>query len=266
MGERTLWLGRGVVVGRAPHGHLRRRRAPVQHLAVVGGPRPRRAGGRRSGPSALRRLVFHIAAFEAMKGGQPAARRLRPRALRRPRHRARSATLWSTVLHHVWGQWRYEHDLADYDGPDDRRSAGGAGAARSPSTPPSRGRAAVLRGRQGQPGGGTRARGGRGARTPATPTRTPPTGRPSRSTPSSTGCSTTCAHRAAPALGVRRPPRRAGRAARARARHPVGDGRRDAQPRCSARSRSPSARGYTDARPRPRAQRRRRQPRVGAHR
>jgi hypothetical protein len=68
------------------------------------------------GPDALRRLVFHIAAFEAMKGAslRPDTFDLGPFGdLGTERFR----DLWSTVLRHVWGQWRYEHDLADDKGP-----------------------------------------------------------------------------------------------------------------------------------------------------
>ena len=205
------------MVGRAPHDH-------ATGSTVTGS--PPRCGGRaststrwpsRSVPMRCAGCVFHIAAFEAMKGAslRPDIFDLGP--LRRPRHASGSASCGPPCFRHVWGQWRYEHDLADYDGPDHRRSArGGRPAGRRRG-----GRvagAAVLRGRQGQPGGGAGARGGGGAvrelrllalhlratRAAARADRRPP--RPPAS------------HRAAPALGVRRSPRRPRRTARARAR------------------------------------------------
>src|SRR5204863_4371368 len=66
------------------------------------------------GPDHLRRVVFHIAAFEGMKAAslRPDVFDLGPFAdLGTEAFRS----LWATVLHHVWGQWRYEHGLADYD-------------------------------------------------------------------------------------------------------------------------------------------------------
>ena len=181
---------RGVVVGRAPHGHLRRRRATGS---------PPRCGGRaststrwrsRSGRTPLRRLVFHIAAFEAMKGGEPAARRLRPRALRRPRHRRASASSGPPCSATCGGSGATSTTWPTTTGPSivgrpapparaDRRRRHGAAACCSS--------AAAARTASWRRGCSRRP----ACRTPATPTRTPPTGRPSRSTRSSTACSTT---------------------------------------------------------------------------
>ena len=61
--------------------------------------------------------MFHIAAFEANKAAslRPDVFDLGPFAdLGTERFRE----LWSTVLRHVWGQWRYENGLADYAGPE----------------------------------------------------------------------------------------------------------------------------------------------------
>ena len=115
MGERTLWLGEAGWSG----GHLTVTYGVDDHrfstslwwegldldaLAVAIGPEP------------LRRLVFHIAAFEGMKAAS-----LRPDVLDLGPYADLGTeafrSLWSTVLHHVWGQWRYEHDLVEYDGP-----------------------------------------------------------------------------------------------------------------------------------------------------
>ena len=68
------------------------------------------------GPDALRRMVFHVAAFEAMKGASlwPDSFDLGPFTdLGTERFR----DLWSTVFRRVWGQWRYEHGFAEYEGP-----------------------------------------------------------------------------------------------------------------------------------------------------
>lgn len=71
---------------------------------------------RQIGREALDRLVFHIAAFEINKlcslapthlSFGPYARFVTPRF----------QELWSTVLHKVWAQWRYEHDLPHWAGP-----------------------------------------------------------------------------------------------------------------------------------------------------
>ena len=180
-----------------------------------------------------------------MKGASLRPDVVRPRPLRRPRHRARSATLWSTVLHHVWGQWRYEHDLADYDGPVDRRVAGAAGvaprrrrghrAARCCSSAAAGRTASWRRGCSRRPA----------SPTPATPTPTPPTAAPSRSTPLIDGL----LDHLAPTERLRHwvfddlldvPDR----AARAGARRPVGDRRRDARlavRRAPARARARAA-------------------------
>ena len=115
MGDRTLWLGEAAWSG--------------GHLTVAYGVDDHRfstslwwegldldALGMAIGQEHLRRMVFHIAAFEAMKAAS-----LRPDVFDLGPYTDLGTdafrSLWSTVLHHVWGQWRYEHDLADYDGP-----------------------------------------------------------------------------------------------------------------------------------------------------
>ena len=72
--------------------------------------------GRSIGAEPLRRLVFHIAAFEAMKATslRPATFDLGPYA---DLGTAAFRDLWSTVHRHVWAQWRYEHDLPHDAGP-----------------------------------------------------------------------------------------------------------------------------------------------------
>ena len=115
MGERTLWLGEASM----SHGHLVVRYGIDDHpfstsLWWAGLDLDELAAT--IGPDHLRRLVFHIAAFEAMKGAslRPAVFDLGPYTdLGTEAFRG----LWSTVLRHVWGQWRYEHDLADDEGP-----------------------------------------------------------------------------------------------------------------------------------------------------
>lgn len=70
----------------------------------------------RFGDEALERIAVHIALFQLN-----AACSLRPEVIELGRY-AKYLTddlvrLWRTVFHHVWAQWRYEHDLPDYDGP-----------------------------------------------------------------------------------------------------------------------------------------------------
>jgi len=71
---------------------------------------------RQYGDEAIERIAVHIALFQLN-----AACSLRPAVIELGRY-ARYLTedlarLWRTVFHHVWAQWRYEHDLPDYDGP-----------------------------------------------------------------------------------------------------------------------------------------------------
>jgi len=71
---------------------------------------------RRFGDEALERVAVHVALFQLN-----AACSLRPDVIELGRY-ARYLTadliqLWRTVFHHVWAQWRYEHDLPAYDGP-----------------------------------------------------------------------------------------------------------------------------------------------------
>jgi len=69
------------------------------------------------GQEAFERLAFHVAAFEINKLAS-----LRPTHLSFGRW-ARFVTpsfveLWSTVLQKVWAQWRYEHVVPDWRGPE----------------------------------------------------------------------------------------------------------------------------------------------------
>ncbi|MFL6204384.1 MAG: hypothetical protein ACJ739_03455 [Acidimicrobiales bacterium] len=111
MGERTLWLDEVSVSG----GHLVVRYGVDRHafstsLWWEGVDLDEVAAS--IGAAHLRRLVFHIAAFEAMKAAslRPAVFDLGPYA---DLGTAAFRELWSTVLRHVWSQWRYEHDLVD---------------------------------------------------------------------------------------------------------------------------------------------------------
>lgn len=70
----------------------------------------------RYGRQFMRRLYFHMLAFEANKAVSlcpdavdfsPFADLLTPEFTR----------IWQTIVHHVWGQWRYENDLPLYAGP-----------------------------------------------------------------------------------------------------------------------------------------------------
>jgi hypothetical protein len=115
MGERRLWLGEASVA----QSHLVVRYGIDDHAfstSLWWAGLDLDALATRIGRDHLRRLVFHIAAFEAMKGAsaRPAVFDLGPYA---DLGTAAFRDLWSTVLRHVWGQWRYEHDLADDDGP-----------------------------------------------------------------------------------------------------------------------------------------------------
>jgi hypothetical protein len=71
---------------------------------------------RRFGDEALERIAVHIALFQLN-----AACSLRPEVIELGRYAKYLtedlARLWRTVFHHVWAQWRYEHDLPHYDGP-----------------------------------------------------------------------------------------------------------------------------------------------------
>ena len=114
MGERTLWLGeaswsrRHLVVRYGVDDDAFSTSLWWEGLDLE-------ALGATIGPDRLRTLAFHIGAFEAMKGAS-----LRPAAFDLGPYSDLGTTafrdLWSEVLHHVWAQWRYEHDLAD-EGP-----------------------------------------------------------------------------------------------------------------------------------------------------
>ena len=108
--------------------------------------------------SSMRRVYFHLLAFEANKAASlaPAAFDSGPYAdlVTEP-----FWDLWETVFHHVWGVWRYENDLPDYRLP---RPAGPASATarRSGEVVGGRASAHALRRRQGQPGQHETARAG----------------------------------------------------------------------------------------------------------
>jgi hypothetical protein len=70
----------------------------------------------RVGEPFFRKLVFHIAAFEANKLGSlvPDAFDLGSFA---DLYTVEFDQLWSTVFHRVWAQWRYENCLPHYSGP-----------------------------------------------------------------------------------------------------------------------------------------------------
>lgn len=69
------------------------------------------------GAEEFERLVFHIAAFELNKlcSFTPTHLSFGPYSRFVT---ARFTELWSTVLQKVWAQWRYEHDLPDWKGPE----------------------------------------------------------------------------------------------------------------------------------------------------
>ena len=72
---------------------------------------------REYGDELMERLAVHIALFQLN-----AVASLRPDRIELGKY-ARHATpeliaLWKTVFFHVWGQWRWEHDLPDYRGPE----------------------------------------------------------------------------------------------------------------------------------------------------
>ena len=115
MGQRTLWLGEAtwsgahlvVRYGVDDHGFTTSLWWEDVHLDAL---------AIDIGPDLLRVLAFHIAAFEAMKATslRPEVFDLGPYAdLGTEPFRA----IWSTVQRNVWGQWRYEHDLPEYEGP-----------------------------------------------------------------------------------------------------------------------------------------------------
>lgn len=70
----------------------------------------------RFGPDFMRKVYFHLLAFEANQGGslKPDILDLGPYADLYTDH---FANLWGTIFHHVWGVWRYENDIPDYFGP-----------------------------------------------------------------------------------------------------------------------------------------------------
>lgn len=71
---------------------------------------------RQYGDEAIERICVHIALFQLN-----AACSLKPETIELGRYAkyltADLISLWRTVFHNVWAQWRYEHDLPAYDGP-----------------------------------------------------------------------------------------------------------------------------------------------------
>jgi hypothetical protein len=115
VGDRTLWLGEAAASG--------------SHLTVTYGVDGHRfstslwwegldldALASQIGPAALRRIVFHIAAFEAMKASS-----LRPDVVDLGPYEDLATesfrSLWTAVQHNVWAQWRFEHDAPEWRGP-----------------------------------------------------------------------------------------------------------------------------------------------------
>lgn len=70
----------------------------------------------RYGAEAMRKIYFHIAAFEVNKlcSLKPEVLDLGPFA---DLHTPEFERVWRRVFEKVWAQWRYEHDLPDYRGP-----------------------------------------------------------------------------------------------------------------------------------------------------
>lgn len=70
----------------------------------------------RYGQAFMRKVYFHLLAFEANQGAS-----LKPAVLDpgpyRDLYTPRFADLWSTIFRNVWGVWRYENDIPDYAGP-----------------------------------------------------------------------------------------------------------------------------------------------------
>ncbi len=129
MARRTLWLGDAAWTG--------------PHLTVTYGVDGDRfstslwwegldldALADRMGGDLVRKLVFHVAAFEANKAAS-----LRPDVFDLGPFADLGTTafreLWSAILHHVWAQWRYENQLPTYGGPEILGDA-------APPTPPVR--------------------------------------------------------------------------------------------------------------------------------
>lgn len=69
------------------------------------------------GADAVASLAFHIAMFEINKGASFAPSRLTIAEPWRGMLTDELFELWRVVIRNVWAQWRYEHDLPDYDGP-----------------------------------------------------------------------------------------------------------------------------------------------------
>lgn len=70
----------------------------------------------RFGQTFMKRIYFHLLAFEANKAAslKPAVLDLGPY---QEFYTDRFAELWNTIFFNVWGVWRHENDIVDYDGP-----------------------------------------------------------------------------------------------------------------------------------------------------
>ena len=70
----------------------------------------------RFGPDFMRRIYFHLLAFEANKAAslKPAVLDLGPYA---DLYSEPFMALWQTIFHKVWGVWRHHNDIVDYVGP-----------------------------------------------------------------------------------------------------------------------------------------------------
>ncbi len=70
----------------------------------------------RFGKPFMRRIYFHLLAFEANKAAslKPAALDLGPY---QDLYTEQFAYLWGQIFFHVWGVWRYNNDISDYTGP-----------------------------------------------------------------------------------------------------------------------------------------------------
>src|ERR1043165_9198927 len=102
--------GAGMIVARRALGDLR------FHVTVWYEDIDLAALARQFGDEAIERIAVHIALFQLN-----AACSLRPDVIELGRYAKYLtedlARLWRTAFHHVWAQWRYEHDLPAYDGP-----------------------------------------------------------------------------------------------------------------------------------------------------
>lgn len=73
---------------------------------------------RRYGRLAAASLAFHVAMFQLNTGISFGPSRLRIAEPWRALLTTELFDLWRTVAHKVWAQWRFEHHLPDYEGPE----------------------------------------------------------------------------------------------------------------------------------------------------